>query len=138
MFTIDIKTSSRDEMIDITSRIEQLIPADMNSGICQIFCVHTTAGITVNENCDPDVRHDIIRKLDKLIAWNSPEFRHFEGNSAAHLKSSLMGFSQMIPVNDGSLMLGRWQGIFFCEFDGPRHRTVIVQFIKNEMKESGE
>lgn len=132
MFTLDIKTSSRDEMTDITARINQLIPAGFPSGVCHVFSLHTTAGITVNENCDPDVRHDLLRKLDKMIAWNSPEFQHFEGNSAAHLKASLIGFSLMLPVKDGKLLLGRWQGVYFCEFDGPRTRTVTIQFIRDE------
>ncbi len=132
MFSLNLKTSCRDEMIDITSRIDELVPPDMTEGLCHIFSVHTTAGLTVNENCDPDVRHDLIRKLDRLIEWNSPDFQHFEGNSAAHLKASMMGFSQMIPIRDGKLFLGRWQGIYFCEFDGPRHRTVTVQFMKNQ------
>lgn len=132
MFSLDIKTTSRDELVDITARVNELVPQDMELGLCHIFSVHTTAGLTVNENCDPDVRYDLLRKLDRLIEWNSPEFQHFEGNSAAHLKASLMGFSQMIPVREGKLMLGRWQGLYFCEFDGPRHRTVTVQFIKNQ------
>ncbi len=131
MFSLDIKTAARDEMIDITARLNELVPADMAEGICHLFCVHTTAGLTVNENCDQDVRHDLIRKLDKLIEWKSPEFQHFEGNSAAHLKASLMGFSLSLPVREDKLLLGCWQGVYFCEFDGPRHRTVTVQFISN-------
>ncbi len=132
MASIDIKTTSRDEMQDITAQVNALVPENMKSGICHIYCVHTTAGLTVNENCDPDVRHDLIMKLDELIKWNSPGFRHFEGNSAAHLKASLMGFSQTVPVSNGALVLGRWQGIYFCEFDGPRSRNVLVQFVRAE------
>ena len=136
MFSLNIKTTARDEMIDITPRLAALVPPELTDGLCHVFCVHTTAGLTVNENCDPDVRHDLIRKLDRLIEWNNPEFRHFEGNSAAHLKASLMGFSQLIPVRDGKLLLGRWQGVYFCEFDGPRQRTLTVQFIESRRNDS--
>ena len=133
MFTIDIKTSARDEMVDITARINQLVPEWFQTGICHLFSLHTTGGLTVNENCDPDVRHDLIRKLNTLIHWNSPEFNHFEGNSAAHLKASLMGFALTLPVKDGQLLLGRWQGVYFCEFDGPRMRTISIQFIQDSV-----
>ncbi|MDD3117730.1 MAG: secondary thiamine-phosphate synthase enzyme YjbQ [Victivallales bacterium] len=129
MLTLTLSTTARDEMIDITSRLAAMTPPDLTEGLCQVFCLHTTAGLTINENCDPDVRCDLIRKLDRLIAWNSPEFHHAEGNSAAHLKASLLGFSQLIPVQNGRLRLGRWQGVYFCEFDGPRQRTLTVQFI---------
>jgi secondary thiamine-phosphate synthase enzyme len=129
MRSVNINTNTRDELIDITAKVRELVPVDMKSGICHIFCMHTTAGITVNENCDPDVKHDLIYQLDKLVEWNNPAFKHFEGNSAAHLKASLMGFSLSIPVRDGALMLGRWQGIYFCEFDGPRSRSLSVQFM---------
>jgi len=133
MFSIDVKTSSHEELVDITERIEKLIPAGFGDGICQLFCLHTTAGLTVNENCDPDVRHDILRKLDNMIPWHSPEFRHSEGNSAAHLKASLMGLSLALPVREGKLLLGRWQGVYLCEFDGARTRTISVQFIQDNI-----
>ena len=131
MFILEIKTSAHDEMVDITSRVEQLVPPGFGDGLCQLFCLHTTAGLTVNENCDPAVRHDLLAKLDQMIAWRSPEFRHREGNSAAHLKASLMGFALTLPVQQGKLLLGRWQGVYLCEFDGARTRTVSVQFIQD-------
>jgi secondary thiamine-phosphate synthase enzyme len=130
MEKISIKTGSRDAMLDITDQVEALVPADMREGLCTVYCEHTTAAVTINENADPDVRSDIRSTLDRLIPFNQPEFRHAEGNSAAHLKSSMIGCSVTIPVKNGRLYLGRWQGIYFCEFDGPRQRTVSVWFIK--------
>ncbi|MBE6366590.1 MAG: YjbQ family protein [Lentisphaerae bacterium] len=121
--------SNRDcELIDITGKINALIPEDLECGICHIFCQHTTAGLTINENADPDVRHDLLKKLDALIPKNESYYRHGEGNSAAHLKSSLMGVSLAVPVRNGRLHLGTWQGVYFCEFDGPRSRQVEVVF----------
>lgn len=121
--------SNRDcEMINITSQINAVIPTDLKCGICHIFCQHTTAGLTINENADPDVRHDLLKKLDGLIPKNEVYYRHCEGNSAAHLKSSLMGVSLAIPVRNGKLRLGTWQGVYFCEFDGPRSRQVQIYF----------
>lgn len=133
MNTIKIRTSGKSEMIDITAEVEKLIPADLKAGICQIFSTHTTAGITINENADPDVRHDIIGALAEMVPWDNPLFRHGEGNSAAHLKSSLLGFSQCVPIENGRLCLGTWQGIYFCEFDGPRSRSVIVNVISQSV-----
>ncbi|MBE6369195.1 MAG: YjbQ family protein [Lentisphaerae bacterium] len=121
--------SRRDcEFIDITGQINGVIPADLKCGICHIFCTHTTAGLTINENADPDVRHDLLKKLDALIPGNEGYYRHCEGNSAAHLKSSLMGISLSVPIRNGKLWLGTWQGVYFCEFDGPRSRYVKVLF----------
>ena len=121
--------SKRDcEMIDITSRINALVPPDMRCGICHIFCSHTTAGLTINENADPDVKFDLLTKLDQLIPKVEPWYQHCEGNSAAHLKSSLFGVSLAVPVCNGKLHLGTWQGVYFCEFDGPRNRQVEVYF----------
>lgn len=130
MEKISIRTGSREGMIDITEQVEALVPSDIREGLCTVFCEHTTAALTVNENADPDVKSDIRSVLDRLIPFNQPEFRHAEGNSAAHVKSSLIGCSVTVPVKDGRLYLGRWQGIYFCEFDGPRQRTVSVWFIK--------
>ena len=129
---INLKTSSHSEMVDITREIAALIPEDMDDGLCCVYSMHTTAGITINENADPDVCSDIIRFMEKSVPWNEPMFHHFEGNSAAHIKSSLMGFTQIIPVNNGKLVLGTWQGIYFCEYDGPRTRKVHVTFIRSE------
>ena len=101
----------------------------MKSGICVLFCEHTTAGLTINENADPDVKTDIINTLDRMIPFVQPGFLHREGNSAAHLKSSLIGCSLSIPIHNGHLILGRWQGIYLCDFDGPRERRVTVTLI---------
>ena len=116
------------EMIDITHRINALVPQDMRCGICHIFCSHTTAGLTINENADPDVKFDLLTKLDQLIPKVETWYQHCEGNSAAHLKSSLFGVSLAVPVCNGKLHLGTWQGVYFCEFDGPRNRKVEVYF----------
>jgi secondary thiamine-phosphate synthase enzyme len=124
-----VRTRSRSEFIDITSPVSEAIAqAGAVSGICQVYIPHTTAGVTINENADPDVTRDIISTLDETIPWNN-RYRHAEGNSAAHIKASLMGFSATIPVSDGQLVLGTWQCIYFCEFDGPRTRRVVVNLI---------
>ena len=130
MKELKIRTSRQAEMLDITAELNRLIPADLDSGVCHVFCSHTTAGLTVNENADPDVKRDILSALDRLVPWNDPDFRHGEGNSAAHLKASMMGFAQTLPFCQGRLQLGTWQGVYLCEFDGPRTRTLMVQFFK--------
>jgi secondary thiamine-phosphate synthase enzyme len=130
MPNIHVQTKNHTEMTDITSQISAIIPRGMDSGICIVFSMHTTAGLTINENADPDVTKDIIFTLEKLVPWSNIRYLHSEGNSAAHVKASLMGFSLTIPVRKGSLNLGTWQGIYFCEFDGPRNRTVSVEFVK--------
>lgn len=127
---ISIKSSSRQQFIDITSLVQGTIDKlGIKEGLCIVYVPHTTAGITINEDADPDVIDDIGRYLDRLVPVTG-DFRHVEGNSPAHIKSSLIGHSVTIPVEDGKLLLGRWQGIFFCEFDGPRSRQVIVKLIK--------
>ena len=131
MDKINVTTNNHSEMTNITRQVSDLIPKGFKSGICHVFCQHTTAGLTINENADPDVQHDLLAAGEQIVPWNNPLFRHFEGNSAAHLKASLMGFSQTVPVENGKLCLGVWQGIYFCEFDGPRNRKVLVQFIKD-------
>ena len=131
MDKINITTNRHSEMIDFTAEVNALVPEGFKSGICHIFCQHTTAGLTINENADPDVQRDLLVATEELVPWSNPLFRHFEGNSAAHLKASFMGFSQTVPVVDGRLALGTWQGIYFCEFDGPRSRKVLVQFIED-------
>jgi secondary thiamine-phosphate synthase enzyme len=114
-------------MIDITGRIRALLKeSKIRSGICHVFVPHTTAAVTINENADPDVPRDILMELDKIVPLND-HYRHGEGNSAAHIKSSIVGASEMIFVDDGELVLGTWQSVFFCEFDGPRTRKVIVK-----------
>jgi secondary thiamine-phosphate synthase enzyme len=102
----------------------------MTDGLCHVFSLHTTAALTVNENADPSVQSDMLEALDRIIPWRNAAYRHLEGNSAAHLKASMMGFSQTLPVVNGKLALGTWQGLYFCEFDGPRSRSVHVQFFK--------
>ena len=114
----------------ITPQVRQAVKnSGVQNGICLVFCPHTTAGITINENADPDVVRDLLFALQKTFP-DRPEFQHYEGNSAAHLKASCIGSSVSIPVVDGALVLGTWQGIYFCEFDGPRHRKFHVQVIE--------
>ena len=126
---ISIQSSAREEFIDITSQVQQFVTASGHqSGYVICFIPHTTAGITINENADPDVRRDLLYKLRKDIPQND-SYHHAEGNSDAHLKASLMGFSQLLLFESGLLVLGRWQGIYFCEFDGPRNRELIVKVI---------
>lgn len=114
---------------EITDMVrDALNKSGTTSGCCLVYCVHTTAGVTINENADPDVVHDLMFALDKTFP-DRPEFRHQEGNSAAHLKSSVIGCSVTVPIQDGHLILGTWQGIYFCEFDGPRHRHFAVEIM---------
>ncbi len=123
-----ISTKSRNQMIDITSRVRSFVSqSGITSGDAIVYCPHTTAAITINENADPSVPHDILLTLQELIPKHRPGYRHYEGNSDAHCKSSLLGCSEQILIKGKSLNLGTWQGIFFCEFDGPRSRKVIVQ-----------
>ena len=126
--TIDVKTHRRNEMIDITSEVAAAITkCGIESGTVIVFCPHTTAGITINENADPDVTHDILLTLDEILPQMRSDYRHAEGNSDAHVKSSLVGASETILIQGGHLKLGTWQGIYFCEFDGPRNRCVHIQ-----------
>jgi len=126
--TIPIKTRDRSEMIDITATVqEELRKSGLEDGVCVAYVPHTTAGVTINESADPSVAYDIQKALDNLVPWEGA-YRHMEGNSAAHIKSSLIGSSVMVLVESGRLKLGTWQGIFFCEFDGPRSRKLHVRF----------
>jgi secondary thiamine-phosphate synthase enzyme len=123
-----VSTRSRAEMIDITGQVATAVrEAGIRNGDVVVFCPHTTAAITINENADPSVVHDILLALDEILPRANPGFRHDEGNSDAHTKSSLIGASEQVLVKDGGLVLGTWQAIYFCEFDGPRSRRVIVQ-----------
>ncbi len=123
-----VSTRSRNEMIDVTGQVEAAVrEAGVQNGDVIVFCPHTTAAITINENADPDVVHDVLLALDEMVPRSNPAFRHSEGNSDAHTKSSLVGCSEQVLVKEGSLVLGTWQAIYFCEFDGPRGRRVIVQ-----------
>lgn len=123
-----IGTRSRNEMIDITAHVESIVRnSGIGNGQAIVFCPHTTAAITINENADPSVPHDILLTLNELLPHHRAGYRHSEGNSDAHCKCSLVGTSEQVLLRDGRLTLGTWQGIFFCEFDGPRNRKVIVQ-----------
>ena len=126
MHILNVKTHHRVEFVDITERVRQAVSqSTVRDGSCLLFVQHTTAGLTINENADPDVVSDIIAQLEKL-APRGAGYRHSEGNSDAHIKASLMGFSLLVPVEAGQLALGHWQGIYLCEFDGPRTRHVCV------------
>ena len=129
MQTMSVRTHSRTEFVDITPEVESaLAKTGVKEGICIVYCPHTTAGVTINENADPSVAADILREVDKVVPFED-NYSHTEGNSAAHIKSSIIGASEMIPVAGGRLTLGTWQGIYFCEFDGPRSRKVHVQTV---------
>jgi len=123
-----VGTKSRNQMIDITSQVRSLVgQSGVTDGDVIVYCPHTTAAITINENADPSVPHDMLLTLGELLPQHRSGYRHSEGNSDSHCKSSLVGCSEQILIKGGSLQLGTWQGIFFCEFDGPRSRKVIVQ-----------
>ncbi len=123
-----ISSKHRNQMIDITGQVNSLVAqSGITNGDVIVYCPHTTAAITINENADPSVSHDILLTLEELVPHHRPGYRHSEGNSDAHCKSSIIGCSEQIPIKDKSLVLGTWQGIFFCEFDGPRSRRAIVQ-----------
>jgi secondary thiamine-phosphate synthase enzyme len=127
MKQFSVRTNARSEMIDITDRIRALLKESrIRSGVCHVFVPHTTAAVTINENADPDVPRDILSELDKIVPHND-HYRHVEGNSAAHIKASIVGASETLLIENGDLVLGTWQSIFFCEFDGPRTRKVIVR-----------
>ncbi len=129
MTKFGITTSRSAEMRNITREVQAAVTeSGIKSGICTVFVPHTTAGVTINENADPDVVHDILTELDKIVPLRDG-YRHMEGNSAAHIKAGLFGFSQQVIVENGRLVLGTWQGIYFCEFDGPRQRQVYVKVI---------
>ena len=127
MESISVKSGQREQMIDITPEVAKLLPH--GDGICVLFVQHTTCGLTVNENADPDVQSDMLGCLRRLIPQYEPNFKHFEHNSDAHIKASLMGSSVTVPFENGNLSLGRWQGIYLCELDGPRERKVLVKII---------
>jgi len=124
-----VNTSSRTELIDITARITAIVKEDnMKSGLCHVFVPHTTAAVTINENADPDVPADILTSIAGLVPRNG-RYRHGEGNSDAHVKASLFGSSETIIVEEERLVLGVWQSVFFCEFDGPRTRKILVKLV---------
>ena len=127
MDTFTVRTHGRTDLVDITDTVAAIVAeSGVADGTCLVYVPHTTAAVTINENADPSVRRDIEMELDKIVPW-SDGYTHGEGNSAAHLKSSLVGCSELIPVTGGRLTLGTWQGLYFCEFDGSRTRRVIVK-----------
>ncbi len=128
MHILQISTSEKESIIDITSEVRDIIiQSKIKDGICVVYSPHTTAGITINENADPDVKHDILLSLNSIV--KELDFRHSEGNSSAHMKTSLVGKSQTIILEDNQLQLGTWDGIYFCEFDGPRSRKIYVEIV---------
>jgi secondary thiamine-phosphate synthase enzyme len=129
--TFQVKSSEKTEVIDITPSVQEAVrKAEVAEGICFIFVPHTTAAVTINENADPSVSGDMIMELNKIVPFHD-RYHHLEGNSPAHIKASLIGSSQTIFVESGKLVLGTWQGIFFCEFDGPRSRKVYVKVVSD-------
>lgn len=131
--TFTIQTHQRDEMYEITSSLQAYLEEQrVKDGVMYVYCPHTTAGITINENADPDVVKDMLMRLDEVYPWEHPKYRHAEGNSASHLKASTVGSSQVVLIQNGELLLGTWQGIYFCEFDGPRTRKYHVKILTNK------
>ncbi|MFP4561889.1 MAG: secondary thiamine-phosphate synthase enzyme YjbQ [Spirochaetia bacterium] len=123
---IRVKTNEKTGLYDITSQVKKIVASSgTENGMCLVYCPHTTAGITINEAADPSVQEDILKELNKVIPF-SDGYSHMEGNSAAHIKSSLVGCSETVPIHNGKLVLGTWQGFYFCEFDGPRSRSVYI------------
>ncbi len=126
---ITIKTNNSTQILDITAQVQKVVKeSEITEGLCCVFVPHTTAGVTINENADPSVKEDILKELNKVIPFND-HYSHLEGNAAAHIKASIIGSSVNIPVSNSNLLLGTWQGICFCEFDGPRTRKFYVKVI---------
>jgi secondary thiamine-phosphate synthase enzyme len=126
---LTVKTSSQTEMLDITASIQDAVrKSGLEEGLCFVFVPHTTAAVTINESADPSVKSDMLKVINQVIPWEAG-YRHMEGNSPAHIKSTLVGASELIAVEKGRLVLGTWQGVFFCEFDGPRTRNVQVTIL---------
>ena len=126
---LDVTTKNHTELQDITRLIQKAVTdSGVKDGLCIVFIPHTTAAVTINENADPDVVKDFTKEINKIVPWEDG-YLHMEGNSAAHFKSSMIGFSEQIIIENGRLVLGTWQGIYFCEFDGPRHRKVYVEIM---------
>jgi secondary thiamine-phosphate synthase enzyme len=129
---VQVKTSAKTDLIDITRSVEEAVrKSGVKDGICWVYVPHTTASVTINENADPSVSRDILMELNKIVPFQDG-YQHLEGNSPAHIKASLLGSSITVFVESGRLVLGTWQGIFFCEFDGPRNRQVFVKVVKSE------
>ncbi len=128
MHKFPVRTQSRNELVEITTQVRDAVrAAGVRAGYCVVYCPHTTAAVTIQENADPDVVRDMLLWLNAAVPKDVPGFRHAEGNSDSHIKASLVGPSVMIPIDNGELVFGTWQGVYFCEFDGPRSRSVVVQ-----------
>ena len=133
METLNVETRGRDQFVSLTRDVQRVVDASgVRTGRAVVYVPHTTAGVTINENADPDVVHDVLKQLDAMVPWSQPFYRHAEGNAASHVKASMMGSSVTVLIEDAKLVLGTWQGIFFCEFDGPRTRKVHVRVIDDE------
>ena len=131
LIKLNVNTSRHTQMLDITDMVQKAVTdSGVESGICTVFIPHTTAAVTINENADPDVVRDFTTEINKIVPWEDG-YHHMEGNSAAHLKSSMIGFSEQIIIDKGRLVLGTWQGIYFCEYDGPRYRKVYIKIISD-------
>ncbi len=132
IYKVDIKTESKVEFQDVTLKVREAVEkSGVKSGVCYFFVPHTTAGVTINEHADPSVTEDIATQLEVMVP-QSNKYRHLEGNSPAHIKSSLMGSSVIVFIEDGKIVLGKWQGIFFCEFDGPRQRSMFIRIMPDK------
>ena len=131
MTSLKVSSGVREEMIDITADVEKFVSKN-SDGVCVLFTQHTTCGLTINENADPDVKSDMLGFLQRLIPQYEPNFKHFEHNSEAHIKTTLVGSSVTVPFEKGKLLLGRWQGIYLCEFDGPRERKVLIRVMSDD------
>ncbi len=127
MIELTVKTGKRNELLDVTSQVQEAVSkAGLKEGLCIVYCPHTTAGVAINENADPSVKEDVLRKLTELVPKDD-NYSHMEGNSDGHIKAILVGNSKTIFVKSGKLVLGTWEGIFFCEFDGPRSRNLLLK-----------
>lgn len=132
MQTLTVPTQSRDQFVEITRDVRRLVDeSGVTDGRVIVYVPHTTAGVTINENADPDVVHDFLKQLDLMVPWDQPFYRHAEGNSASHVKASMMGSSVTVLIEAGRPVLGTWQGIYFCEFDGPRTRKAHVKIVND-------
>ena len=134
---LSVKTHERTELVDITSEIQDLVrKSGIKQGLCMLYVPHTTAAVTIYESADPTVKSDMLKVLNQVIPWDA-NYRHLEGNSAAHIKTTLVGSSELIAIENQRLVLGTWQGIFFCEFDGPRSRKLHVRIVEEKYAEFG-
>lgn len=132
---LSLKTNSKTELVNITSEVRSMVrQSKIADGICMLYVPHTTAAVTINESADPSVREDIMMILNRIVPWEA-NYRHLEGNSPAHVKAALVGPSELIGIENGDLVLGTWQGIFFCEFDGPRNRKLHIRLIREKNHE---